>query len=462
MGDSESLDVEHIALLDADSIPNENQSHNCFSCGEKMSGIFCYACGNKNDNYRRSIWSLGGELFSSLTALEGRIWRSLRSLITKPGAMARDYADGARQKWTSPVRMYLAASLILFGYVAISKTQLVAFGTKPDPNSAFSATADNIHFSPKLYFLERKSTIQKTVSDEAISAFERDLEGILHNDEDKTLEQLERELEQIRISLKEMTEKIDDPDNVNAQQGLMITRDALQNRIGTLETHIASRKEAVESDAELGKDNKTVGEGSSTDPPSKESGSENSVETGPQADETPGDNDDENTLSITRMSGEKYVLDSDAMKKAVSIALRQPERVNRRVNIYLPRIMFFMMPFSMLMGAIFIRGKKQAMLYDHLVHAAYIHAFSFLLLFVFVLLTQFTPVKGLLWVYTVILLIYLPLSAKRMFQRGWFKTFLVSYGVGAIYTFNMIMILSILIVMGLADIAASVAQTSTA
>jgi len=116
------------------------------------------------------------------------------------------------------------------------------------------------------------------------------------------------------------------------------------------------------------------------------------------------------------------------------------------------------MPFSMLIGALFIRGKKQAMLYDHLVHAAYIHAFAFLLLFIFILLVHFTPIKGLIFIYITILLIYLPISAKRMFDRGWFKTFLTSYGVGAFYTFTMSIILTILIALGLVDIIKEVAQ----
>jgi hypothetical protein len=50
------LAAQDPSLLDADSIPNENQSLTCFSCEEPMTGLFCYACGNKNDNYRRSVW----------------------------------------------------------------------------------------------------------------------------------------------------------------------------------------------------------------------------------------------------------------------------------------------------------------------------------------------------------------------------------------------------------------------
>ena len=120
MDDTETIEIQHVAPLQADDIPDANQSHQCFSCGEDISGVYCHACGNKNDNYRRSIWSLGAELFASLTAFEGRIWRSLRSLILKPGTMAREFADGARQKWTSPIRLFLATSLLLFGYIAMS------------------------------------------------------------------------------------------------------------------------------------------------------------------------------------------------------------------------------------------------------------------------------------------------------------------------------------------------------
>jgi hypothetical protein len=57
------------------------------------------------------------------------------------------------------------------------------------------------------------------------------------------------------------------------------------------------------------------------------------------------------------------------------------------------------------------------------------------------------------------LLIYLPLSAKRMFERGWFKSILTSYGVGVFYTFIMMIVLTALIIMGLSDIAKDVASS---
>ena len=439
MGDTESIDLETAGLLDADTIPNANQSLDCFSCGEKMNGVYCYACGNKNDNYRRSIWSLGAELFASLTAFEGRIWRSLRSLIFKPGQMSREFSDGKRQKWTSPIRLYLATSLLLFGYIALSQTQLIAFGTTFKANSIVQFGDDNQKLSPQVFFLERKSKIKKMVSEDAIAAFEKDMINLITNDDDKSKEDLKEELERSRENLANIDEQIKNATNKYAKAGISQAREPMIERIKNLENQIENygAEEGTmtpESDPDVDLDN------TDTDP----------------------ETDTEDNFNFDGPAGNSFSLDSEGVRNAVSIGLREPERINSHIGKRLSQIMFAMMPFSMLLGAIFIRGREKAMLFDHLVHAAYIHAFSFLLLFVFMLLVQFTPIKGLLWVYMVILLIYLPISAKRMFGRSWFKSILTSYGVGVIYTFIMMLILTYLIGLGISDIVKDVVVTNPA
>ena len=437
MSDTESIDLNSAALLDEDTIPNANQSIDCFSCGESISGVYCYACGNKNDNYRRSIWSLGGELFASLTAFEGRIWRSLRSLIFNPGRMAREFSNGARQKWTSPIRMYLATSLLLFGYIALSQTQLVAFGTNMNSSSTvIKVGAGSQGLRPQVFFLERKSTIQKTVSEDAIKAFEENMADIITDDGDKSKEQLERELKGLKAALERYDAQIENA-NKYAKVGMTQGRIPMAEHIKRLESQIENYDmESIDI------------ESTDKDQPAE------------TADETADETSDDTNIKFSDVTGETFKLDSKGLRQAMSIGLRQPERINAPIGEWLPKIMFLMMPFSMLLGAIFIRGREKAMLYDHLVHSAYIHAFSFLLLFVFMLLVQFTPIPGLLLIYTLILLIYLPLSAKRMFGRGWFKSILTSYGVGAIYTFIMMIVLTVLIVMGLSDIMKDVATAT--
>jgi len=126
--------------------------------------------------------------------------------------------------------------------------------------------------------------------------------------------------------------------------------------------------------------------------------------------------------------------------------MRNPEIINRGLFKYLPRLMFFMMPLSMLIGAIFIRGKR-ALLFDHLVHSAYIHGVMFLLILIGVIAGPFAPGKFLPITLLCLMTLYLPISLKRMFGRGWFKTILTSYSVAFIYL--LIVFIAITLIIGI-------------
>ena len=55
-----------------------------------------------------------GESFDALTDFDGRIWRSLRAVLLQPGRIARDWFDGRRARWVSPIRLFLLANLLYF------------------------------------------------------------------------------------------------------------------------------------------------------------------------------------------------------------------------------------------------------------------------------------------------------------------------------------------------------------
>jgi len=121
----------------------------------------------------------------------------------------------------------------------------------------------------------------------------------------------------------------------------------------------------------------------------------------------------------------------------------------------MPRIMFLMMPFAAILGLVFIRGKKTALLYDHLVHATYIHAVTFAFLLLLILLSQFTPLSGIYKVFLIGVAVYLPLSAKNMFKRSWLKTIFASYTIAFLYSMTMFFIIVMLTAISIVDAATS-------
>lgn len=341
------------AMLASDNVPDENQSANCLSCGAAMKGLFCVECGQKNDNYRRSIFSLIVDLFGSVFSVESRIWRSWLALLFKPGKVAREFSDGRRTHWSSPVRVYLAMSIILFGFMGVTDTHLMSLDVdvrqKTDVEKPVEAlTQADLQVKFKTHFFETQNEIDIRNKDRDFDLIERWFE-------------------------------------LGTQQGLAQAQQALKN------------VEDVEEIPQIG-----IG----------------------------GETDEDGNFNFV-INGER--IGTEGSSEIVTGFMKNPAVLTASFNKWLPRLMFIMMPFTMLFGALFIRDKEKGLLFDHLVHAAYIHAVAFFLLFSGIILSKLIPGA---WVFRAIfigLLIYLPLSLKRMFGRGWFKTILTSYTVGFIY-----------------------------
>ena len=87
----------------------------CLNCGEVMSGRFCAACGQREIvDAERGLGHLLGDFFSELTSLESRTWRSLATLLLRPGELTRTWIAGARQRYLKPISVFLIANLMFF------------------------------------------------------------------------------------------------------------------------------------------------------------------------------------------------------------------------------------------------------------------------------------------------------------------------------------------------------------
>lgn len=84
----------------------------CLNCGTDLSGPFCHVCGQRNRPLRQSIWILVREALEESFELDGRVPRTLVPFVFKPGFLMREYAAGRRVRYSSPLRLFLAFSLI--------------------------------------------------------------------------------------------------------------------------------------------------------------------------------------------------------------------------------------------------------------------------------------------------------------------------------------------------------------
>ena len=471
-------------VLAGDGVPDANQSLNCMSCGTPMTALHCGACGQRNDDYRRSLWSLAVEAVTSFTALESRIWRTWANLLARPGRVAREYADGRRTHWSSPVRVYIFMSIMLFGFMEVTDTYFVALEAEPRHGASADASPvidiDNLSVTAHFFttqsrvegwnegkdFRAIRSAMERTTSDMGML---RDIADELGADADGAglslpdiarIDAVLSDPEGVRTTPAERAEVLSDLRGVRAIVVDRMSESGIKSEALEELDALIARLDTTHTPA----------------PPS------------PSSDGAESDN-----MVIDMSGGTDLELNGEPVNEEAAWLLwmeflQNPAVGNSILNRWLPRIILLMMPVTMLIGAMFIRGRRRpadttpdlagmppatglrkarlrrkrdrkagrghdALLFDHLVHAAYIHAVAFALVFAGIIVARVTGAgAGLAAGIVIAMLIYLPLSLKRMFARGWVKTIWTAYGVGFIYTIIVVVLTAIAVTLDLQDL----------
>lgn len=86
----------------------------CPNCGTPLAGAWCHACGQKGEEYHRSIWRLIPEAFEGLTNFDSRFWNTVPRLAIKPGRLTREYLEGRRASQIPPFRLFLVVLVLVF------------------------------------------------------------------------------------------------------------------------------------------------------------------------------------------------------------------------------------------------------------------------------------------------------------------------------------------------------------
>jgi len=86
----------------------------CPNCETPLEGPWCHQCGQKGEEFHRSIGHLAAEAFEGLTHFDGRFWTTVPDLILKPAKLTRGFLDGRRAPQIPPFRLFLVVVLLVF------------------------------------------------------------------------------------------------------------------------------------------------------------------------------------------------------------------------------------------------------------------------------------------------------------------------------------------------------------
>lgn len=86
----------------------------CRNCPTSFEGVFCPACGQKDIDLERPILELVRELVRETFDVDGRAWRTLKTMFLRPGMLTVEFLDGKRRVYTPPLRLYIVISVLFF------------------------------------------------------------------------------------------------------------------------------------------------------------------------------------------------------------------------------------------------------------------------------------------------------------------------------------------------------------
>ena len=106
---------------------------NCLNCGAELEGEFCYACGQRA-HVHRTLTAFFHDVLHGVFHFEGKIWNTLPMLAWKPGELTRQYIDGKRTRYISPIALFLFCVFLMFGVMGLTghsvKGEAVADATR--------------------------------------------------------------------------------------------------------------------------------------------------------------------------------------------------------------------------------------------------------------------------------------------------------------------------------------------
>jgi hypothetical protein len=86
----------------------------CTNCGAAATGVYCARCGQRIEPHIHTVWGFLREATESLTHADSRLWRTLSTLLVRPGQLTREFLDGRRASYLPPFRLYLVVSVLFF------------------------------------------------------------------------------------------------------------------------------------------------------------------------------------------------------------------------------------------------------------------------------------------------------------------------------------------------------------
>jgi len=118
----------------------------CLNCGHPLdiSDRYCPNCAQVNSTKKVTIKDFIDEFFSNLIEYDSRLFRTLSSMVLRPGMITKEYISGKRMRYSNPFRFMLSLAIIYF--------LMLGFSNNYQELDRYAIRNDSTNFEPGLIF----------------------------------------------------------------------------------------------------------------------------------------------------------------------------------------------------------------------------------------------------------------------------------------------------------------------
>jgi hypothetical protein len=133
----------------------------CLNCGSIVTGNFCQNCGQENIEVKESFFQIVYHFIEDITHFDGKLIKTLKLLISKPGFLTEEYVAGKRATYIHPIRMYIFISAVFFLFIFSGEQKIVDVNTNQTKSSSIVFGDSTYNTVAQYDSAQKKLPIQK-------------------------------------------------------------------------------------------------------------------------------------------------------------------------------------------------------------------------------------------------------------------------------------------------------------
>ena len=163
----------------------------CRNCDFRFTDdrcAYCSNCGQATALHPPTFFEFFHEFITHYVALEGKLWKTLWLLFFKPAELTREYRQGRKQRYISPLRLYITASFLFFLVIKIAGVgSAITFDT-PDEEARMNTPMFVSNVKTDAATKSRASTVKAEKDSSSGSNAAKDKSG--EDADDKTVDDM--------------------------------------------------------------------------------------------------------------------------------------------------------------------------------------------------------------------------------------------------------------------------------